>query len=77
MTPRFLTYLAGSMILPRKLTRTDNFMELLILSSPITMNSALSGFNLSLLFPIHAWTASSQFASLVVLESKFLESSSK
>ena len=37
------------------------------------MNSVLSGFNLSLLFPIHAWAASRQFVSSVVLEKGHLK----
>ena len=49
----------------------------MIWSSPFTMTSILSRFNLCLLFPTHAWAASRQFPSLVVLESKFLDSSSK
>ena len=52
---------AGSMLLPSKLTRKDDFRELLIWSLPIIMNY----FNLSLLFPIQAWTASRQVVSSV------------
>ena len=57
VTPRFLTDLAGSMILPRRLTGHDDCKEVVVRSlnqhKVFNIRSVLSGLNLGLLFPIH------------------------
>ena len=47
----FLTDSISSMILPKKLTGKDDFMEFLIRSSPIKIYFIFSGFYLSYYFP--------------------------
>ena len=71
MIPRFFTYSVASMVFTRRHTESDDFKEFVIPSSPIKINSVLSGFSMSLLFPIHSWMALRQFANLVIHELKF------
>ena len=65
------------MVFPRRLTVNGDFKKFLVPSLSIKVNSVVSGFNISILFPIHMWMAARQYANSVMFELKFLESSSK